>query len=136
MVTQVVNPVSTSTLLSISPISSISGQSVTFIASVTPNTATGTVTFKDGTRSLGTGTISGGSVSFSTNSLAVGSHSITAIYGGDNNDNGSTSSSITETVVAKPVNYDHIVTEWYIQEIPLTVRPYRSPVDWHPLRGR
>jgi hypothetical protein len=102
VVTQVVNPVTTSTLLSISPITSTSGQSVTLIASVTPNTATGTVTFKDGTKSLGTGTLSGGSASFSTNSLAVGSHSITAVYGGDTNDNGSTSSAVTETVVAKP----------------------------------
>jgi hypothetical protein len=102
VVTQTVNPVSTSTLLSISPNTSTSGQSVTFIASVAPNTATGTVTFKDGTKTLGTGTLSGGSASFSTNSLAVGSHSITAVYGGDANDNGSTSSSITETVVAKP----------------------------------
>ena len=102
VVTQTVNPVSTSTLLSISPITSTSGQSVTFNASVTPNTATGTVTFKDGTKSLGTGTLSGGSASFSTNTLAVGSHSITAVYAGDTNDSGSTSSAVTETVVAKP----------------------------------
>ena len=40
--------------------------------------------------------------SFSINNLAVGSHGITAVYVGDTNDNGSTSSSITETVVAKP----------------------------------
>ena len=98
VVTQTVNPVSTSTLLSISPNTSTSGQSVTFTASVTPNTPTGTVTFKDGTKSLGTGTLSGGSASFSTNSLAVGSHTITAVYGGDANDNGSTSSSINQTV--------------------------------------
>ena len=102
VVTQTVNPVSTVTLLSISPSTSTSGQSVTFNASVTPNTATGTVTFKDGTKSLGTGTLSGGSASFSTNTLAVGSHSITAVYAGDTNDSGSTSSAVTETVVAKP----------------------------------
>jgi hypothetical protein len=103
VVTQTVNPISTSTQLSISPITSTFGQSITFTASVTPNTATGTVTFEDGSRSLGTSTLSGGSASFSTNSLTVGSHSITAVYGGDTNDNGSTSSAIAETVVAKPV---------------------------------
>jgi len=102
VVTQTVNPVSTSTLLSISPITSTSGQSVTFTVSVTPNTATGTITFEDGSKTLGTATLSSGSATFSTNNLAVGSHSITAVYGGDTYDNGGTSSSITETVVAKP----------------------------------
>jgi Bacterial Ig-like domain (group 3)/Fibronectin type III domain len=102
VVTQTVNPVSTITALSCSASTSVFGQSVTFIANVTPNTATGTVTFKDGTKTLGTATLSAGSATFSINSLAVGSHSITAVYGGDTNNNGSTSSSVTETVT-KPV---------------------------------
>jgi hypothetical protein len=42
--------------------------------------------------------LSGGSASLSINNLAVGSHNITAVYNGDTYDNGSTSSSITETV--------------------------------------
>jgi large repetitive protein len=102
VVTQTVNPVSTVTVLSSSSGTSVFGQSVTFTASVTPNAATGTVTFKDGNKTLGTATLSGGSASLSLNTLAVGSHSITAIYSGDTTDNGSTSSSPTETVVAKP----------------------------------
>jgi hypothetical protein len=102
VVTQTVNPVSTVTVLSSSIGTSVFGQSVTFTASVTPNAATGTVTFKDGNKTLGTATLSGGSASLSSNTLAVGSHSITAVYSGDTNDNGSTSNSITETVVAKP----------------------------------
>jgi hypothetical protein len=101
-VTQTVNAVSTITALSSSVGTSVFGQSVTFIANVTPNAATGTVTFKDGSKTLGTGILSAGSASFSINSLTVGSHTITAVYGGDTNDNGSTSSSITETVT-KPV---------------------------------
>ena len=40
---------------------------------------------------LGTGTLSGGVATFSTSSLAIGSHTITAVYGGDTNFNGSTS---------------------------------------------
>jgi Bacterial Ig-like domain (group 3)/Purple acid Phosphatase, N-terminal domain len=102
-VTQTVNAVSTVTSLSSSVGTSVFGQSVTFTANVSPATATGTVTLKDGSKTLGTAALSGGSASFSINTLAVGSHSITAVYGGDTYNNGSTSSSITETVVAKPV---------------------------------
>jgi hypothetical protein len=97
-VTQTVNAVSTITALSSSVGTSVFGQSVTFTANVTPNAATGTVTFKDGTKTLGTGTLSGGVASININTLAAGSHNITVVYGGDTNDNGSTSSSITETV--------------------------------------
>jgi hypothetical protein len=102
-VTQTVNATSTATSLSSSFSTSVFGQSVTFTANVTPNTATGTVTFKDGSKSLGTATVSNGSASFSLNTLAVGSHSLTAVYSGDANDSSSTSSSISETVMAKPV---------------------------------
>jgi hypothetical protein len=74
------------------------GSSVTFTATVTPSAATGTVTFKDGTTTLGTGTLSTGKATFSTSTLAVGSHSVTAAYGGDTNYNSSTSSALTQTV--------------------------------------
>ena len=79
------------------------GQSVTFtatLAAVSPGagTSTGTVTFKDGSATLGTGTLSGGVATFSTASLSVGSHSITAVYGGDTNFTTSTSSSLSQTV--------------------------------------
>jgi hypothetical protein len=57
------------------------------------------VTFKDGTASLGTATLDGGGVaSLTVNTLSVGSHSITAAYGGDTNYTGSTSTVLTETV--------------------------------------
>jgi hypothetical protein len=102
-VTQTVNATSTATSLSSSVSTSVFGQSVTFTAAVNPSAAIGTVTFKDGNKTLGTAALSGGSASISLNTLAVGSHSITAVYSGDTNDNGSTSSSISETVVAKPV---------------------------------
>jgi hypothetical protein len=66
---------------------------------VSGTTPTGTVTFKDGASTLGTGTLNGsGDATFSTSILSVGSHSITAVYGGDSNFNGSTSSSLTQTV--------------------------------------
>src|SRR5205823_6107297 len=83
---------------------SVSGQPVTFTATVKAKTAgagipTGTVTFKDGPSALGTGTLNGaGQATFVTRTLAVGAHPITASYGGDATFSGSTSSTLTETV--------------------------------------
>src|SRR5206468_4143400 len=52
-----------------------------------------------GSTILGTGTLdSAGQAMFTTSTLAVGSHSITASYGGDANFNGSTSPRITQSV--------------------------------------
>ena len=59
---------------------------------------TGTVTFLDGTTSLGAGTITAGVATLATSSLAVGSHSITAVYSGDANFATLTSSVLTEAV--------------------------------------
>jgi hypothetical protein len=60
------------------------------------------VQFKDGSTVLGTVTLASGSAAFSTSTLAVGSHSITAVYSGDANDNGSTSTALNETVNPPP----------------------------------
>ncbi|MGH2611495.1 MAG: Ig-like domain-containing protein, partial [Rhabdochlamydiaceae bacterium] len=77
---------------------STSGQSVTLTATVSPSTATGTVTFTvDGTAQLPV-TLSGGQATFSSSSLSVGSHIITAAYSGDTNDATSASSAVTQTV--------------------------------------
>jgi uncharacterized protein (TIGR03437 family) len=94
--------VNTITTLTSSLNPAVFGQLVTFAAIVAPVTATGTVTFLDGTAVLGSGTLGGGKATFSTSSLAVGSHSITASYGGDTNDKGSTSATLTETVSKLP----------------------------------
>src|SRR5206468_4232089 len=83
---------------------SVFGQPVTFTATVAAKspgagTPTGTVTFKDGSSTLGTGTLnSSGQAMFTTSTLAVGPHSITASYGGDATFSGSTSSPLTQTV--------------------------------------
>jgi Bacterial Ig-like domain (group 3) len=109
--------------------SSVFGQSVNFTAAVNPSSAIGSVTFKDGskTKNLETAALSGGSVTFNINSLAVGSHSITVVYGGDANNNGSTSSSVSETVVARPVIATTSLPNG--RKIALTARHYRSLVD-------
>ncbi|HEY1013817.1 MAG TPA: Ig-like domain repeat protein [Herpetosiphonaceae bacterium] len=77
---------------------SVAGQNVTFTASVAPAAATGTVLFKDGAATIGTGTLSGGVATFSTSALSVGSHTITAVYGGDAGTTGSTSGAVTQIV--------------------------------------
>jgi hypothetical protein len=89
-----------------SPASSLNpstyGQSVTLTATVSPTsgngTPTGSVTFTDGTTTLGSAPLSGGKASLVTSSLAPGSHSITESYGGDSNYTGSTSSTLMQTV--------------------------------------
>jgi hypothetical protein len=54
------------------------------ITSSTSGTPTGTVTFLDGATALGVGTLNSSAVAtFSTSTLTVGTHSITAAYGGD-----------------------------------------------------
>ncbi|WP_167359176.1 Ig-like domain-containing protein, partial [Streptomyces bungoensis] len=102
-ISQVVSKANTSTTLTSSPNPSVSGQSVTLTVTVAPvapggGTPTGAVSFLDGMTLLGTGTLSGGVATLSTSSLSVGSHSLTATYGGSANYNGSTSPAVTQTV--------------------------------------
>ena len=92
---------------------SMYGQPVTFTATVTDTasgagTPTGTVNFNDGSHFLGAGPLYSGTAIFTTSALLGGSHSITAIYGGDSNFKTSTSSAITQTVL--PANTTIAVT--------------------------
>lgn len=102
IVSQVVNPLpagSTTTALSSSANPSTSGQAVTFTAVVTGATPTGTVQFFDGASLLGTGAVNGsGIATLSTSALSVGSHAITAVYGGDGGNTGSTSQVVQQQV--------------------------------------
>jgi len=77
------------------------GTAETLNAKVTGDgfTPTGTVTFIDGIKQLGTGALNGsGIATFMSSSLAVGSHSITASYAGDTNYPTATSTAIPLTV--------------------------------------
>ncbi len=102
--TQSVNRAGTTTGLTSSPNPSTTGQIVTFTATVTAvspgaGAPTGTVTFTDGVVTLGTGALNAsGQATFSTSALALGTHSVSAAYGGDTSFNGSTSSTLTQTV--------------------------------------
>jgi hypothetical protein len=78
-----------------SPAPSTFGQLVTFTAGVTANALnvgipTGTVTFYDGSTSLGTVHLINGSAMLSTAALVAGTHTITAVYSGDSLFQGST----------------------------------------------
>lgn len=84
--------------LASSPNPSNVGQQVTLTATISPSTATGTVTFNNGTAPLGTATISGGVASFASSSFAAGTYPITAVYSGDTLYSGNRSNTITETV--------------------------------------
>jgi len=76
---------------------SVFNQPVTFTAT-TPASATGTITFLDGTTILGTGSLNNGNAALTTSTLIVGSHVITVSYGGDPNNNSSTSLPLTQVV--------------------------------------
>jgi hypothetical protein len=110
--TQLVNTLSTTVTLTSGPNPSMFGQTVTFAATVSPPTATGTITFSEPTCSpapcsasfvaLGTGTLSGGKAALSTSSLSGGTHLIAAIYSGDTYYSGGTSSNLTQSVKKDP----------------------------------
>src|SRR5262249_48167939 len=105
VVTEVVNPGNTSTALTSTPNPSVTGQAVTLNATVSPvapasGVPSGTVTFMDGTTSLGVVSLVNGSASLSISTLAVGSHSLTAVYSGNANLAASTSAVVTQAVNA------------------------------------
>ena len=76
------------------------GQPVILTAKVTGFSPTGAMTFFDGGIQIGTGRLAAGTAAFTTASLAVGSHSITAKYGGNSNNVASTSAALTQHVGA------------------------------------
>src|SRR5262249_25120090 len=80
VLTQTVNPASSSTSIVSSLNPSPLAMSVTFTVTVTSagGTPSGTVTFKDGATTLGTFNLVNGAASFSTSALTFGGHAITA----------------------------------------------------------
>lgn len=101
----VTTAVSAVTLNSSKPTTS-PGESVTFTATVSGQSPSGSVQFKDGSTSLGSATINAGIASFSTATLSAGSHSITASYSGDAYNSASVSAAVTQTVTTSVVTSD------------------------------
>jgi hypothetical protein len=92
----------TTTTVSSSAIKAIAGTNVTWTANVAGlanQPVTGTVVFKDGTTAVATVPVdSTGAATFSSSALAIGSHTITAVYSGDQADQASTSASLVQTI--------------------------------------
>ncbi len=82
------------------------GDTLIFDVTVTGSTPSGTVTLKDGGAggtTIGSGTLSGGTCTITNTTLAVGTHAnIVAVYGGDGNNNPSTSSALDPAQVVNP----------------------------------
>jgi uncharacterized repeat protein (TIGR03803 family) len=97
---QVVDKTTSATTVVSSVNPSKAGQTVKFTATVTSPTTipTGSVTFKDGSTTLGTKTLAKGKTSYSTKALSAGSHNITAVYAGTADIDGSTSPILVQTV--------------------------------------
>ena len=99
----------TTTSLTASATQLTTGQSVTFTATIAPQSRsgvpTGSATFLDGQTQIGTSPLSAGISSFTSASLSAGTHSITATYSGDATYAGSTSAPISITVGAAVPDY-------------------------------
>ncbi|HVM65816.1 MAG TPA: Ig-like domain-containing protein, partial [Acidimicrobiales bacterium] len=92
---QVLTP--TTTTLTPSATSVVTGATLDLVATVSPGTATGLVTFFDGITPLGTATLTAGSATLGVTGLEEGAHDLTATYGGDATYDASTSSAVTVT---------------------------------------
>lgn len=102
-VTPPLNLDASKTALTASASNVATGASVTFTSTVTSTASatvpTGSVTFMDGSTSIGTAALNSVAVAkFSTTVLSAGTHSITAVYGGDGTFSSSTSTAVTVTV--------------------------------------
>jgi len=94
----------TTTTLNASPATTTSGQMVALSANVSPSSGSsvpgGTITFQDGATSLGSVALAMGKATLNVSTLSVGSHTLSAVYGGDASDLASTSNSLPLTVTA------------------------------------
>ena len=98
VITLRVTAVGTAVALSSSLNPASSGTAVTLTAAMTPLSAAGTVTFLDGTTVIGTGKLNAGFATLSVSALSVGSHSLTASYGGAGSYSSSVSSALQQVV--------------------------------------
>jgi hypothetical protein len=103
VLTEVVNKAPSTAVVSSSLNPSAFGKPITFTATVASShggSVTGTVTFKDGTMTIGASALNTSTrkATFATSLLTGGSHHITATYGGNADNAASSSASFTETI--------------------------------------
>ena len=98
---QTVNSATTSTTVKSSLNPSVYNQPLTFVATVTPATATGSVTFTAGTATIGVVALGGGSASITVPALSAGTQTVSAVYGGSSTFQAS-SGSVSQAVTLSP----------------------------------
>ena len=100
---QVVTAAATSLTLAATPNPAYTGQTVAFTANATPSGTTfptGNVTFSDGGAVLGAGALnSAGQAVYSSSTLAVGTHTISASYAGDQGFADANSQGVNEVIL-------------------------------------
>jgi hypothetical protein len=97
-----VSTVATTSVVSVTDTAPSYGDVVTFLATVAPTGATGSVQFYDGAFALGgPATVVNGQARLIVFDLSVGLHSVTADYSGDDNFGSSISSAISVTTTTK-----------------------------------
>jgi autotransporter-associated beta strand protein len=107
-VTQTINPAAATVTVTSSTNRSTFGQPVTFTAVVRvvppgDRSPSGSVTFQDGTTTLGTVSLdSAGTATFTAATLSGGNHAITAVYSGDTDFAPSTSPAFSQVVASSP----------------------------------
>jgi hypothetical protein len=94
----------TAVTLTATPKTAVSGQAITLTAKVAEtagsSSPTGTVSFQDGSSAIGSSPLTAGSGTLAVNTLSVGTHSLTAVYGGDTANSPSTSKAVSVTITA------------------------------------
>ncbi len=95
---------STTTTVAASPGSTVYGQPVTLTATVSPATATGSVSFFTNGTPLGSAPLGNGVATLSVTTLPVGTDPVLATYAGDPADAPSTSAAVSVTVAALPAS--------------------------------
>ncbi len=104
-VIETVAQATTITTLASSANPSYLNQTVAFTATITSQfggAVSGSVTFKQGTTTLATVPLSNGQATYNTTYTTTGTRSITAVYAGDNNNQGSTSPVLKQVVNSLP----------------------------------
>jgi hypothetical protein len=107
VVQQTVNKASTTNQLTVSPSPASFGQTITLTSTVSViapagGVPIGTVTFRDGSVTIGQVRLTNGVAVLQTSTLAAGTHNLTAIWFGDGNNIGSTSPVVAEVVSSAP----------------------------------
>jgi RHS repeat-associated protein len=123
-----VEKVATTTTLSVTPNPARLGEPVTMTATVSGSNPSGVVSFADGGYVMGGANMINGVATFTTSFTAVGTHTLTAIYGADAVNASSTSAAVSLTIntgVAQVyyIHTDHLNT-------PRTITDTSGAVVW------